>query len=144
MEKKRSVGIFELVILICFTFIITPTASVSAEDTGFVQAKLYYYGWYVDTEVPLTPDEVRENPMIETVINDSHIISNLLQILGLSNLKESEVLNDPRLVIDLYKTDGTVTSYYASYDQLYSEDLSLSRDTKQGFRDKFDYFKTTE
>lgn len=111
-------------------------------ESRFTQAEIYYYGWDVLTRSRLSLTMVRENPEIQISIRDRFEVDCFVNWLQLDKLKENPTnaptdAEDPRLVIDLFRSDNTRLTYYASRFNLASEDSRKKRPIDESFRNKF-------
>ncbi|HSV44079.1 MAG TPA: hypothetical protein VLJ10_05940, partial [Candidatus Bathyarchaeia archaeon] len=133
-------------VLLSIILVLCAAGSLQAQDrpAEFTKAKIYYLGWDLSTRARLSPEDARARAMVEIAVNDPYVVGNIVKFLDLPAMKKAEQPGDPRLVIDLYKADGSMTSYYASRFTLYTEDSSLSREIDQRFRDIFDVFRKTQ
>lgn len=142
---KRIKSFLKMLSLVSLSIILVLCAagSLQAQDrpAEFTKAKIYYLGWDLLTRARLSPEDARARAMVEIAVNDQYVVENIVKFLDLPAMKKAEQPGDPRLVIDFYKTDGSITSYYASRFSLYTEDSSLSREIDQRFQDVFDVFK---
>ena len=119
---------------------------LSANDgTEYIRAEIYYFSWESLTRSRLSLESIREFPHIKTVILDSYELRSFVRWLKLDELKnigsaeKKYYEEDPRLVIDLFRPDGTRITYYASLANLLSEDSKKKRPINGIFRKRFSF-----
>lgn len=129
--------------------LIFPAAVNSADNKDdFVRAEIYYFEWDIETLVGLTPESVRSQPTIKTIIQSPIAplakaeVAALRRWLRIEEMKPTHAnkksnAEDARLVIDFYRSDGSRVTYYASRFNLISEDHKIKRPIDDAFREKF-------
>jgi len=90
----------------------------------------------------MSPEYVRNNYSIKMELNSTSEIRRLLEVIQPKKLKKLDKTSfdtgvDIRLVIDLTNDAGKRTSYFASRNFLFTEDLRYARKINKAFREKF-------
>lgn len=119
-----------------------PSAADCHTEGQFIRAEIYYYGWDVLTRSRLSLAMVRENSKIQISIRDPSEVGCFVNWLQLDKMKDAATKTlpeDPRLVIDLFRSDRSAVTYYASRFNLLSEDSKRKRAIDESFRQKFIY-----
>ena len=112
-------------------------------DPKFIKAEIYYYGWDVFTRSMISLESVRNSPKIRISIIDPGEVLQFVKWLRLEEMLETQdkpglvQREDPRLVIDLFDSKNTQTTYYASWFNLLSQDSRKKRPIDETFRNKF-------
>jgi hypothetical protein len=123
--------------LLSFALVVAPA---KARD-GLERVDIFYVSWELMARHNMSPDEVRKDSFVNVQINDSNEISKFLKSLKLNELMEAQTLSangvDVRLVIDVYKPNGTKSTYFASAFRLYSEDGLKSKPVDNEFKKRF-------
>jgi hypothetical protein len=79
------------------------------------------YGWGVLTRNKLAVADVRRKARTITTIRDPHEARELVRWLALDRLADGVTDGDPRLVIDIWRQDGSRETYCSNGVHLYSE-----------------------
>lgn len=114
-----------------------------AKQPTYVRADTYYVNWGALTRGRLTPDRLRESPMIKMSIldpNETLAFTRWLRIDQMLTVRDASTRSgDPRLVIDLWDERGERTSYYSDGRFLVSSDLTSYRKVDRKFLERFTY-----
>lgn len=117
-------------------------ASDQSSSAGYVRGEIYLYSWHARTRSRMTIDGVRENKTVKIEISDESATSDFVESLHLDRLEPSPVLVDdtePRLVIDLYRRDGSVESYFADNWHLYEATGKKRMKINADFKHRFEF-----
>lgn len=87
-DMKKAVILLAVIVLILGAVVYSFARTLT--PIKYIKAKIHYKGWFVKTEEPLTPEAVRRNPEMETVVNDGDAVSTLTD----DSLEVREFLRD--------------------------------------------------
>jgi hypothetical protein len=121
-------------------------ATVRAGAEQWVHASVYFRGWYTERAVAVTPqglrDEARQGYSRVAHISSPSELSRLLSALDLPRLHpmRGDPGTDTYLVIDLFDSARTRTTYRSNRFYLLSADCTRGRKVDERFRKFFEKF----
>lgn len=111
------------------------------KGSGFENAHLYFCGWNDDESKPtLSPESARSDAGTHMIIRHESLLTDFVRWLDIPHVNKEPLKKwkkDVRLVIDLEKRDGSLTSFYATRFFLYSGDFQRYSTTTDVFKAKF-------
>jgi len=107
------------IFVVFFAFSISPALSGESKKINFNKyssVKIYFVHWDILTRTMLTPENVRAIKHLYIEINESEMISKVVETIYNTNFHDRDnTLPEPaRLVIDFIQKDGTVDTIYAN------------------------------
>lgn len=103
---------------------------------------IYYVGWNLETCVALSAADVRRTASVKTEITDGPVAEAFVRWLSEDKMaiEPKSKVNDLRLVIDAEQEDGSVWTYYADRNALFSVRSGKMRIISDSFRAHFSFF----
>lgn len=115
------------------------SVEVAGVDTfPYSSVKIYFLPWNVYTPIRLTPEDVRERRVFYMEINDEFRINEIMAIVSQKAFEnfESNVKPDIRMVIDAYKKDGSIETFYAYKSHIFNHDFTQYQKNNKEFLNK--------
>jgi hypothetical protein len=114
---------------------------------GYSRADIYYSNWYMsesgerpalDRELRSAREEYGSRTSMRNSIEIEYLMKFVLQVDALSELSQEEP-GPPRLVIDVFREDGKMVSYFADSDYLWDAEGKRGRPFGCEFRSRFSF-----
>ena len=130
------------ILILMLLVALTTTSAVEARPSArYISAHTYLYGWNLRLRASLSLEGVRQGSSVMATIKSPDKATEFARSLALDALvpRQREAgVGDPRLVIDLIRSDGTRETFYANDFYLFSEDGTRLRKIDICFQRRFE------
>jgi hypothetical protein len=111
------------------------------DKTSYTHAEIYFMPWNTLTRVRQSVDDIRRDNSVYLYIDNINIKKILDSIDLIKFVKYDGIGGDARFVIDFYKSDKTVITYYSDGKFLYSQKLKCYGGITSEFFEAINVFK---